>query len=202
MCNDGGVWHRGISSGFGYTLRSIHFVLFVECVGHNEKTEYRQLYPLSATVRIHHDSNYASLTRWAVIISDRCRCLNHSMCWTAAHHPKRRRIMVSADLPFSVVHPWLSRSIPLRLTTHTHTLSTAHATAVGSGWCTFIRWSRVPGRCQETDTEAKTKLWVHYGCVPCCLNISLSVYTEPFKKAGETPEPVCKLHGNLASVQL
>lgn len=104
--------------------------------------------------------------------------LNHSMCSNAAHHLRRRHITDSADLvSFIRVAPGV------RLTTHTHTLSrrTVHAVTEGYGWCTFISRSQVPACCHETDTEAKAKLWVHQGCLPCCLNISLSVYTEPSK---------------------
>ena len=84
---------------------------------------------------------------------------------------------------FGVFHPCLSRSLTDHTHTHTHTLSrqTVHAVTEGYGWCTFISRSWVPAHCHETDTEAKAKLWVHQGCLPCCLNISLSVYTEPSK---------------------
>lgn len=49
----------------------------------------------------------------------------------------------------------------------------------------FISRSWVPVCCQGTDTEAKAKLWVHYGSLTYCLNISFLVYTEPSKRSPE-----------------
>lgn len=72
---------------------------------------------------------------------------------------------------FSIFHPCLSRSILFRLTTRT--LQT-HGIAVGHEWIHFMRWSRVPACCQ---TAAVTKLFVHRGCQPGCLNTSSLVYS-------------------------
>lgn len=130
-----------------------------------------------------------SLTRGAMIISDQALCLNLSMCSTVAHHPRTRQSerglhwnhRFSRSALQHVSQPWLSRSAPLQLTTQTHSRRTVHAVAVGTGWCTLLVLSWVPVCCQEADAKAKAKLWVHYGSLPCCLNIGLSVYTEPSK---------------------
>lgn len=53
-------------------------------------------------------------------------------------------------------------------TDHTHTGLT-HGIAVGYEWIHIMRWSRVPACCQ---TAAVTKLCVHRGCQPGCLNTS------------------------------
>lgn len=151
---------------------------------------------------------YASLTR-RIIIFDQTRCVNHSMCWIAAHHPQRRQSEWASHHRFSrfciqhVAHPWPSRSIQLQLTTQMlSTDSTAHALAVGSGWCTLLVRAGCQFAVKRLDAEAKAKLWVHCGSLPCCLNISLSVYTETSKSPERHRKPVGKLHGNLASVQL
>lgn len=99
-----------------------------------------QLELLTATARIRCDSNYASLTRRAIIIFDHPLCLNHSMCWAAAHHLRRRQSgwdshhrLSKCGMQF-VFHPWLFQLV---LTTHIHPLS-RHTVAAGSGWCTLL----------------------------------------------------------------
>lgn len=105
-----------------------------------KKQKKNQLELLTATARIRCDSNYASLTRRAIIIFDHPLCLNHSMCWAAAHHLRRRQSgwgshhrLSKCGMQF-VFHPWLFQP---ELTTHIHALS-RHTVAAGSGWCSLL----------------------------------------------------------------